>query len=67
VVKESDVPRAVRSLHQHFFPSKSRRTNGTRHAANGAAKPKKESARESKATKSVLAEKKAAIRPGLSL
>ena len=28
VVKESDVPRAVRSLHEHFFPAKSRGTNG---------------------------------------
>ena len=81
VVKESDVPRAVRRLHEHFFPAKGpalslqrtqRQGRGTRgvngdagHKKNGAAK--KKSSRESKGAKSVLAGRKAAVRTGLNL
>ena len=39
VVKESDVPRAVRSLHEHFFPAK----GGARTEAT--AQPERKSAR----------------------
>ncbi len=80
VVKESDVPRAVRRLHEHFFPAKGpalslqrteRQGRGTRgvngaHRTNAAA-AKKASRSSSGNSKSLVAEKKAGIRPGLNL
>ena len=64
VVKESDVPRAVRSLHEHFFPSK-RKANGSAHRGkNGTAKKKSASASNG-GSRALLAERKAATRPTL--
>ena len=58
VVKESDVPKAVRSLHEHFFPAKS--AAGT----NGTAK-RRSALSANGGSKSLVAERKAAVRPGL--
>ena len=38
VVQESDVPKAVRHLHQHFFPPSDTRRSKANHKQNGAAK-----------------------------
>ncbi len=65
VVKESDVPRAVRSLHEHFFPGKSRGTNGVAHHKNNGSAQKKPARRTNSRGKSPLAERKAGARPSL--
>jgi aspartate kinase len=85
VVKESDVPRAVRHLHEHFFPSKGPAlylkkrktqtqgrsitgTNGAaRHRRKNGAVAKKASHSSDGSNKSLVAERKAGIRPALNL
>jgi len=42
VVKEDDVPRVVRHLHDHFFPLRARKNNGIR--VNGTGRPGKRTA-----------------------
>jgi aspartate kinase len=42
VVKEDDVPRVVRHLHDHFFPLRARKKNGIR--VNGTGRPGKRTA-----------------------
>jgi hypothetical protein len=77
VVKESDVPRAVRHLHEHFFPTKpsaslkDRKRPGTNgdgrlRRKNGVAGKKSPRSTHS-GDKPLLAERKAASRPGLNL
>jgi aspartate kinase len=47
VVQEADVPKAVRHLHQHFFPiDQSRRANSD-HKQNGTGKPPRQNGRGS--------------------
>lgn len=76
VVKESDVPRAVRHLHDYFFPTKAsasiqtkqkaQANGGTRHRKNGTAE--KKSVRSTGAgSKALIAERKAGIRPALTV
>src|SRR5713226_4008207 len=73
VVKESDVPRAVRHLHEHFFPANASASlqNRKRPATNGDARHRRKNGGRSKksprpthgGSKSLLAERKAGTRP----
>lgn len=77
VVKESDVPRAVRHLHEHFFPTKASASlqNRKRPATNGDARHRRQNGTISKksprsthgGSKSLLTERKAGTRPALNL
>ena len=77
VVKESDVPRAVRHLHEHFFPTNASASlrNRKRPATNGDARHRRKNGAVSKksprsthgGSKSLLAERKAGTRPALNL
>ena len=76
VVKESDVPRAVRHLHEYFFPTKAAASlqtlakaqgnGGARHRKNGAAE-KKSVRSAGGGSKGLIAERKAGIRPALTV
>jgi aspartate kinase len=77
VVKESDVPRAVRHLHEHFFPAKASASlqNRKRPATNGDARHRRKNGGVSKKSprsthgggKSLLTERRAGTRPALNL
>jgi aspartate kinase len=76
VVKESDVPRAVRHLHEYFFPTKgtasiqtkqkAQANGGARHRRNGTAE-KKSVRSAGSGSKALIAERKAGIRPALTV
>ena len=71
VVKESDVPRAVRSLHEHFFPTKGarnqRRAPCHERRGNSSDEARRNLRAKVKPRRCVLGAKEAAVRPGLNL